>query len=204
MILATGVQDIYPDIPGYDECWGNSIFHCLFCHGYEERGGSKAGFLAIDNCANPQFALPISAMAKQLADKVTIYTHGNDAFARSIQADASKHGHTVDARKIARFEKLLGNAGGRLRVHFEDGLSEDLSFLAHTPKTQQRAPFAEQLGLELAPNGDIKVNAPFNTTGVPGVFAAGDCSSPMKSVMLGLSNGMMAAAGAAHQLAMDI
>ncbi|KAI9789609.1 MAG: hypothetical protein M1816_005918 [Peltula sp. TS41687] len=37
LILATGVVDVYPDIDGYGDCWVRAIFHCLFCHGPEER-----------------------------------------------------------------------------------------------------------------------------------------------------------------------
>ncbi|MGI4814214.1 MAG: FAD-dependent oxidoreductase, partial [Janthinobacterium lividum] len=44
--LATSVTDVPLDIEGYDDCWGRGIFHCLFCHGYEERGSANAAVLA--------------------------------------------------------------------------------------------------------------------------------------------------------------
>ena len=200
VIVATGVKDIYPDIPGYAECWGRTIFHCLFCHGYEERDGEHAGLLAIDNMANPQFALPVSCMAKNLARSVTIFTHGNNELADSLREEASKHSLTIDARKILRFEQPPQQGG--MVVHFRDGSSEKLSFLAHTPRTQQNTTFAEQLELEVLPSGDIKTTAPFNETSVHGVFAVGDCGSLMKAVPLALSNGTLTAGGVVHQLCM--
>ncbi|KAI1662006.1 hypothetical protein F4813DRAFT_343185 [Daldinia decipiens] len=40
VILAVGSSDTYPDIEGYAQLWAKRIFHCLFCHGYEDRGAS--------------------------------------------------------------------------------------------------------------------------------------------------------------------
>ena len=202
VILATGVKDIYPQIVGYAECWGNSIFHCLLCHGYEERGGDKAGFLAIDNCAVKQYALSVSGMAKNLAKSVTIYTHGNEEFAEAITEDATKLGISVDTRKVARF-KLLEGEKGNMRIHFADGESEELSFMAHAPPTQQLSSLVEKLGLDVYPAGDIKVNVPFPTTNIPGIFAVGDCCSPIKSALMAVANGGIAAAAVTHQLAME-
>ena len=52
-------------------------------------------------------------------------------------------------------------------------------------------------------HGDIEVSAPFNQTSVPGVFAAGDCATPMKAVMQAVTMGSFAAVGAVSQLQMD-
>ena len=200
IILASGVQDIMLDIKGYEKCWGNSIFHCLFCHGYEERGHPRAGLLAVEMMANKQFALGVACMAKSLAGSVTMFTHGNDELARELQQDADKHNLKIDTRRIFQFEKVSEDSA-TLKVHFDDGSpTEELGFLAHTPRTRLATPWAEQLGLETTETGEYRTTPPFQTTSVPGVFAAGDCGSPMKAVPLGLSAGMLAAAGCAHQI----
>lgn len=47
LILATGVKDIMPNIPGFSECWGISVIHCPYCHGYEVKE-QKTGFIEIN------------------------------------------------------------------------------------------------------------------------------------------------------------
>jgi thioredoxin reductase len=71
---------------------------------------------------------------------------------------------------------------------------------AHAPDVEINGPFVEQLGLELAPSGEIKTNQPFNETSVPGVFAAGDCATMMRAVTTATMAGSMAAVGASGQI----
>lgn len=85
-------------------------------------------------------------------------------------------------------------------VEFEDGTEETFGIIAHKPRSRLNGPWAEQLGVELTPGLDLKVNPPFNETSVHGVFAAGDCASPFKAVASGVSMGMFAANGAAMQV----
>ena len=62
-------------------------------------------------------------------------------------------------------------------------------------------PFAQQLGLELTPSGEIKTNPPFNETSVSGVFSGGDCMTMMRAVPMAAAAGGMCAVGAVAQLA---
>lgn len=75
---------------------------------------------------------------------------------------------------------------------------------SHKPKTQINGPFAGQLGLELSPSGDIKTTEPFFNTSIPGVFAAGDCASALKAVVLAMSSGTTVAGGLASQLQAEL
>ncbi|KAF3479632.1 membrane dipeptidase GliJ [Arthroderma uncinatum] len=87
VILATGVRDKFPNIEGFENAWAKGIFHCLFCHGYEERNALSAGVLAFELLETTQTALHVARSARRLAKSVTIYTNGSDALAASIQAD---------------------------------------------------------------------------------------------------------------------
>src|SRR4051812_35572264 len=86
-------------------------FHCLFCHGYEERGASTAGVLAMDDCAPAPAALHMARFANRLAQKVTIYTHDNDSVTKDIEQALSqcnpdsktRKNVNIDSRKIAKF-----------------------------------------------------------------------------------------------------
>lgn len=74
---------------------------------------------------------------------------------------------------------------------------------AHKPKTEVNGPFARQLSLELTDEGDIKTTSPFYESSVPGVFAIGDCSTPLKATSQAVAMGTFAAAGVAIQLGVD-
>ncbi|KAI1176311.1 putative thioredoxin reductase glit-like protein [Nemania sp. FL0916] len=202
VVLATGVKDVFPDIEGYDSCWVHGIFHCLFCHGYEERGAASVGVLAIGEVANVPPALHLARAAKQLADKVTIYTGGSSELASAVSAalkDSEKSTIVTDARPIAKLVKE--KEGTDVTIHFGDGSgSAREGFLVHRPKTELNGPFAQQLALELTPGGDIQTTPPFGETSVPGVFAAGDCASAGKIVANALSTGAFSGAGVAAKL----
>lgn len=60
-------------------------FHCLFCHGYEERGAKSAGVLATGFLTNPAFSAPVTRMAGRLAEVVNVYTNGNESLASELR-----------------------------------------------------------------------------------------------------------------------
>src|SRR5690606_33256973 len=68
LLFATGIKDIMPDIEGFQECWGISVIHCPYCHGYEYRGKKTAIM------ANGERAFHIASLVHNLTDNVTILT----------------------------------------------------------------------------------------------------------------------------------
>lgn len=201
LMLATGVRDIYPNIPGYDEVWGTRVYHCLFCHGFEQRDAKSVGVLAIGELANPKFALHMAYMARRLAKKVVVYTDGADDVAEQV-ALLIKPGFnlTIERRSIECLSKGTGESD--VIVHLEGGEQQTQGFLAHRPKTEVNGPFARQLALDLTESGDIKTSQPFLETSVPGCFATGDCATFMKAVSSAMSMGAFGAGGLAAQLQM--
>jgi gliotoxin/aspirochlorine biosynthesis thioredoxin reductase len=107
----------------------------------------------------------------------------------------------VNTRVIRRLEK--GPKKAEVIVHFQDGSQETEGFLGHKPKFQLKGPFAQQLGLDMTPMGDIKTDPPFLQTSVRGVFAALDDSSPVK-IANALFTGAAVGAGVSAQLQADI
>ncbi|KAH8888272.1 FAD/NAD(P)-binding domain-containing protein [Thozetella sp. PMI_491] len=196
VILATGVEDLFPDIPGYAECWVKGIFHCLYCHGWEEKGASTSGMLAQGDVNNVVVALHFARQALRLSDHVTLYTDGNEQLSSDLQnaLDAAPAPMAVDSRKITRLEK--GPERAQVVLHFEDGTSKTEAFLAHKPSTILRGNLHEQLGLAISPAKTIVVNPPFNQTSVKHVFAAGDCASPMHTVTAAMHSGTCSGGGA--------
>ncbi|KAI0915148.1 hypothetical protein F4823DRAFT_571098 [Ustulina deusta] len=202
VVIASGIRDIMPDIPGYSELWGKGIFHCLFCHGYEERGASSAGILASGLLGNAMFALPASRMAGRLAGTVNVYTDGNEAFGAKVRAALkSTKRFRIENRKITGVAKdpdVQGEAG--VLVTLEDGTVNREGFIAHVPDFELNGSFAKDLGVELAPQGHINALPPFFNTNVPGIYAAGDCATPLRSVPTATMMGSFVAAGLAHTL----
>lgn len=168
----------------------------------------------------------VGHMAKRLVDNVTIYTNGNNDQASTLQeAIANVDGFNVDSRPFARLEKRETEAEPKIIIHFKDGSQTEEAFLviipsscnlrfwnfwftddgsclvqAHGPKYVLNGPFVEQLGLETIESGEIKVSPMFNETSMPGVFAVGDCATPMKAVTPAMYMGSGAAVAIVMQL----
>ncbi|KAL4969537.1 thioredoxin reductase gliT [Aspergillus stella-maris] len=200
VVLATGVRDVPLEIEGYDECWANGIYHCLFCDGYEERGQETVGVLGVGPIANVQRAVHLARMAHQLSESVTIYTNGNITLVEEIKmAVENASWLKVDARPISRFEK--GEVGKTVNVHFQDkSAAKQEGFLVYNPKTEINGSFATQLALNMTEGGDIQTTQPFYETSVQGVFAVGDCATPLKAVTPAVSMGSLTAGGLVAQL----
>ncbi|KAI0006990.1 FAD/NAD(P)-binding domain-containing protein [Xylariaceae sp. FL0662B] len=197
VILAVGCSDTYPDIPGYAQLWTKRIFHCLFCHGYEDRGAHSSGVLVVSPILIAPLAVHMAENAAQLTDQVTLYTNANDDMTVQLKAVANDK-FKVEPRQIKR---LVDSQQGRsVRVEFSDGSSKEEKFLVHNPLTAVQGPFVSQLGIGLTQMGDVQADAPFHQTTVRGVFAAGDCITPYKVIPGAISSGCNAAVACSTQL----
>ncbi|KAF2759354.1 FAD/NAD(P)-binding domain-containing protein [Pseudovirgaria hyperparasitica] len=203
VVLATGVRDVFPaGIQGYGDVWGKAVFHCLFCHGYEESGAPSAGVFADAESmlAKPQGALHGLRMAAGLAGRVTLYTNGHAATTAAMEEFFGPRNVVVEARRMVGMAYHPETPDERLHVTFEDGEVQKMGFMMHAPKTEVVGPWVDMLGLELTEMGVVKTNAPFYETTVKGVFAVGDIATPMKSVGQAVAMAGFAAAGIVGQL----
>ena len=180
-------------------------FHCLYCHGWEERGCESSGILCIDEAAAVPPSLHFARQALRLGESVTMYTHGNQELASALQSALESPpvpAMKVDSRRIAKFTK--GPSKAEVIIHFEDGTTKTEAFIAHKPKSQLRARnLIEELGVEVTPQGTMKASPPFNQTNVPGIFVGGDAASPMQTVTQAIMSGGVAGVGAALQCQAD-
>jgi len=187
LILATGVSDELPEIPGLAERWGRSVFHCPYCHGYE-LGGGEVGVLAVS---------PLSMHhALMLPDwgRTTFFLNG--AFEPDEQqlAALERRGVSVEREPIERI------GGEHADVELRDGRVVRLAGLFTVTRTKPSSPLAEQLGcaLEDGPIGPFVRTDGFKETSVPGVFASGDAARAMGSVAFAVADGAMSGASV-HQ-----
>lgn len=203
LLLAVGSSDIFPDIQGYESLWGERIFHCLFCKGYEDKGASSSGVLAMAPIPLPTemlvgLAVHAAENASQLSESVTLYTHGNQELAEGLSPAINKKANWIVEPRVVR--RLTRSEQDSVTVEFEDGSSKKEKFLVHQPLTVPSGPFVQQLGLKTTPMGDIQAEAPFHQTSERGVFAAGDCMTMYKVIPGAISSGCNAAVGASTQL----
>jgi thioredoxin reductase len=171
-------------------------FHCLFTFGYEHRGASSIGVLAIGLAGNPMHANILVDDARKFSENVTVYTNGDRTLAQLIKAASVESNTVFDERKISRLVK--GNRN--VIIEFETGETSEEAVLIHQPFTEVNPTIVEQLNLKLNERGDIVTRMPFYHTNTPGVFAAGDCASPFKIIANAVLMGANAGAGIAREL----
>ena len=187
LILATGVVDELPEIPGLSERWGQRVFHCPYCHGYELDGG-QIGVLAASPMAIHQ--------ALMLPDWGPTTLFLNEVF----EPDADQLAMLARRGVVVEPEPVLSVGGEQADVTLASGRVIKLAGLFTQPRTRMGSPLAAQLGCEFeaGPTGDfIKVDA-MRETNVPGVFACGDAAIAAGNVAIAVGDGARTG-GAAHQ-----
>jgi len=190
LILATGIKDEIPDIPGFDESWGISVIHCPYCHGYEFKT-KKTGILA-----NGDQAFHLAGLVYNLTNELTILTNGNHDFTDDQIAKLGQHNISVVESKL---HEIVHSHGKIKSIIFEGGNSLNLDVMyAHVPFTHH-TDLSTTLGCTYTDQGYIEIDA-FQKTMVPDIFACGDNSSRMRSVANAVSTGNLAGAMANMEL----
>ena len=182
LLLATGVSDQLPPIPGLAERWGRSVFHCPYCHGYELDQG-RIGVIATG---------PMSVHQAQLLPEwgdVTFFTNG----ALTLDDDIR---HELSRRRVAIEEVPIARLDGHADVHLADGRQLDFAGLFTASRNAPATPMAEALGCALAetPFGTQIQTSDAKETSVPGAFACGDVARVPHSVSLAVGDGAWAGA----------
>lgn len=184
LILATGLRDRMSDIPGFAECWGISVVHCPYCHGYEYHG-QPTGILA-----DGEAAYHYAQLVANLTDKLLILTNGNASFTPEQAARLAKNNIPVVEKEISYLDHDHGLIH---RVVFKDGSDISLKAIYSGLPNEQHSGIPEKLGCALNERGLITVDVMQKTT-VEGVFAAGDNSSMFRSVASAVATGNLAGA----------
>lgn len=175
-------------------------FHCLFCHGYEDRGAASSGVLAVPPVAGA-LAAHMAQNAAQLTQQVTLYSNGDDAVELELKPIVRSFVQSKFSIETRRIKQLTSSdSDDSVIVEFEDGTSKNEKFLVHNPQTTAQGAFVAQLGLAITPMGDIQADGPFYQTSVPGVYAVGDCSTPYKVIPSSFTSGCNAAVAASAEI----
>jgi thioredoxin reductase len=184
LILATGVRDTLPPVPGLAERWGRSVFHCPYCHGYELDAG-EIGVIAASPLAQHH--------AHMLPDwgRTTLFLNGAYEPNDEERAALARRGTRIEATPVQRID-------GEADVVLTDGRVLRMNGLFTQPHTAMASPVAAQLGCTLVdgPMGPFIQVGPTQETSVPNVFACGDAARAAGNVALAVGDGVMAGLGA--------
>ncbi len=192
LVLATGVRDKLPALPGLPDRWGVSVLHCPYCHGYE-LNQRALGVLARNDMAMHQ------AMLVPAWGPTTLFTQNSFMPTPEEEAALAARGVAIERTPIA---ELLGPSPTLECVRLDDGRTIEISGLFIAPETEPASDLAEQLGcaFEEGPTGPFIAVNDRQETSVPGVFAAGDAAFPMGNATVAAASGVMAAGGAHSSL----
>jgi thioredoxin reductase len=184
LIFATGIKDIMPSngMKGFSECWGKSILHCPYCHGYEFR--QKPTLILAEGEAAFEFAKVLS----QWTNEITILTGGGEAPKGKYAESLNRHGIRVDTRKI---RSINHNEGQVFEISFEDDSTVECGVFYASPEYSQACPIPEELGCKISEKHHILIDESQRTS-VPGVYAAGDCANMIRAVSIAVASGTLA------------
>lgn len=191
LILATGVSDRLPAVPGLAERWGDTVAACPYCHGYEF-GLGRLGVLAAG-----ELSLHHAFLIPEWASSTVLFTNG-------VLEPSAEQLAQLAARKVEVERAAVEEVVDKASVRLGDGRTVALDGLFVATRIEQD-PLVGQLGCVTieGPMGPVIQTDDFKMTSVPGVFACGDAARMMASLSLAIGDGALAGIGAHRSLVFD-
>ena len=184
VLFATGVKDLLPKIEGLAACWGISVLHCPYCHGYEVKNEKTAII------ANGEMGFEFAKLISNWTKDLRLCTNGKSELT-SEQAEILKnHGVQIFEEEIDSFEH---NEGYIKNIIFKNGEKVEVKAIYARVPFEQHCKLPQDLGCEINEQGYLKVDFMQKTT-IPGIFGSGDATTQMRSVALAVSSGSFAGA----------
>jgi thioredoxin reductase len=192
LLVATGLVDELPDVPGVAERWGIDVLHCPYCHGWEARNQ------AIGILGDGPMAVHQALMWRQLSEDVTLFLHRAPKPSDDEREQLAARGIAVVEGEVAGLELVDDRLTG---VRLGSGEVVAVDALGVQPVFAARSELLDQLGITPAEMvvadrviaRHVVVDRA-GATGVPGVYAAGNVADPMAQVMSAAAAGLMAGA----------
>jgi thioredoxin reductase len=182
VLLAVGVRDILPEIDGLAALWGRSVLHCPYCHGWEVRDAPLALY------ASGTVAMDMAPLLLQWSRDLLLCTGGAEDIAPADRATLIALGIRIIDTPIQRLE---GDQELE-QIVFADGRVEPRRAFFVKPAQVIASDLPLQIGCEHTEAGHIRVGADHQTS-VPGVYAAGDATTPMQQIVVAAASGAQAA-----------
>lgn len=103
LVFATGIKDVMPGIVGFSECWGVSVLHCPYCHGYEVKN-EITGILG-----NGEYGFEFSKLISNWTKDLTLFTNGASTLTDEQKAELEKHSIKIVEKEIKELEHINGH-----------------------------------------------------------------------------------------------
>ena len=181
-LLTTGVEDVRPDVPGWETLYGTSIHHCPYCDGWENRDRPLAVY------GPPEQAAALAMSLLTWSRDLVVCTDGRRMRA-ATRVSLRTAGITVRTERIGRLE---GEQGRLQRVVFEGGGTLERQALFFTTRQFQRSTLADTLGCRFTGKGHVRCDRA-GRTGVANLFVAGDANGDTQFVVVAAAEGAKAA-----------
>ena len=167
ILFATGVVDLLPEVEGFNELWGTSVFHCPYCHAWEVRDQPLAVY------GNDHSAVEKAVLLTGWTTNLMFCTDGSATLSEEDERKLASARIPIQREKIRRLQA----SGGELEaIEFEDGRSIRRRGIFLTPRLKFNSALAGELGCALGEKGQIRIDGDCRTN-VAGVYAAGECTA---------------------------
>ena len=182
LLLATGVVDNVPEIPGFRELYGKSVFHCPYCDGWELRDQPLAIY------GRGARGLGLSLELTGWSRDLVLCTDGPPEIAADDLARLARNGIRVREERVVRLE----GRDALERVMFASGDPLPRRALFFTTGQTQQSQLALALGCEFNDKGTVRTGK-YESTHLPGLYVAGDASRAVQWVVVAAAEGAEAA-----------
>lgn len=182
LLIATGLIDNVPEVEGFKEMYGKSVFHCPYCDGWEV-SDKKIGIYA-RNKEGWELALSLKCWSQH----VTLYTDGKNNVKPFQKEQLDANGIKVDGRT---FSKLDGDDGQLKKIVFKNGEEELCDAIFFVNGYTQHCNLLETFGCEMSRKGVVITNR-LQQTSTPGLYVAGDADKDMHFVVVAAAEGAKA------------
>ncbi|ALW84908.1 hypothetical protein AUC43_07275 [Hymenobacter sedentarius] len=184
VLLATGVLDVLPPLPGFRELWGRGVLHCPYCHGWEVRNQPLAVY------GQGRIVTGLALLVSRWSHDVVVVTNGPGHLTQNARRRLRRQHIKIREEHITR---LIGSATDDLEcIEFADGSQLERKALFLHASQYQRSSLAEKLGARHTSKGAVWVNSGMQTS-VPGLYAAGDTTPGAQQALLAAAAGSRAA-----------
>ena len=182
-LIATGVRDHLPDIPGLDDCYGVTVHHCPYCDGWEHRDRNIAVI------GRGRSAAGLALSLKTWSSRVVLCTNGGRTMRLRDRRQLADERIEVRASKIARVD----HDGAHVRaIVFADGMSIGCEAIFFSGGQSQQCELAARLGCDMNRGGVVKTGN-LGQTHLPGLYVVGDASRDVQFAIVAAAEGAKAA-----------
>jgi thioredoxin reductase len=183
LLLATGVVDNLPDIPGFRELYGRSVFHCPYCDGWEVRGEPLGVY------GRGARGLGVALELKAWTNDIVLFADGPAEIEEDDIGRLVRNGIRWSDERVT---SLDGEDGVLREVVLADGRRIPRRALFFSTGQFQRSDLLVRLGCEFNDKGTVSTGK-YETTHLPGLFVAGDASRAVQWVVVAAAEGAEAA-----------